>query len=114
MLLSLVQQREGQRVPLSDEVDITDGRRKRGIDIIGDAFEADRNLSVNYQYYGDLHNFAHIILASAHDPDGSHGVNYCFYSSPIYKTAFLFYFLYNDIYKMCFIARQQSRIYLLF
>uniref|UniRef100_A0A6A7FNP2 Phenoloxidase 2-like n=1 Tax=Hirondellea gigas TaxID=1518452 RepID=A0A6A7FNP2_9CRUS len=66
---------QGTRVPLSDDVDITDGRQKRGIDIIGDAFEADQFLSPNYGYYGDMHNFGHVLIASAHDPDGTHGEN---------------------------------------
>ncbi|XP_047740810.1 LOW QUALITY PROTEIN: phenoloxidase 2-like [Hyalella azteca] len=65
----------GNRVPLSDEVDITDGTNKRGIDIIGDTFEADMNISANYDFYGDLHNFGHVVIASSHDPDGTHGEN---------------------------------------
>ena len=56
-------------------MDIADGSRKRGIDILGDAFEADPFMSVNYQFYGDLHNFGHDVLSTCHDPDGTHGVS---------------------------------------
>ncbi|KAF2350450.1 Hemocyanin/hexamerin middle domain [Trinorchestia longiramus] len=76
MIITMIAlQSGGNRVPLSDEVDISSGGRKRGIDIIGDAFEADLNLSVNYDFYGDLHNFGHVLIASSHDPDGTHGEN---------------------------------------
>ncbi|KAK3865004.1 hypothetical protein Pcinc_029357 [Petrolisthes cinctipes] len=60
--------REGNRVPLSD--DVTSG--KRGIDILGDAFEADADLSVNSQFYGDLHNLLHVAISFSHDPDFAH------------------------------------------
>ncbi|ROT84654.1 prophenoloxidase-2 [Penaeus vannamei] len=56
--------RAGKRVVLSD--DVTSG--KRGIDILGDALEADSNLSVNSPYYGDLHNMGHVLIAFSHDP----------------------------------------------
>jgi len=65
----------GARVPLSDEVDVRRGGVKRGIDVIGDAFEADPALSPNYAFYGDLHNFGHVVISAAHDPDGDHGEN---------------------------------------
>ncbi|XP_071525779.1 phenoloxidase 1-like [Panulirus ornatus] len=60
--------RKGERVSLSD--DVTTG--KRGIDILGDALEADRTLSINYPYYGNLHNMGHVLISVAHDPDFSH------------------------------------------
>lgn len=60
--------RNGDRVPLSD--DVTKG--KRGIDLLGDAFEADAEMSINYPFYGDVHNFGHVLLSLAHDPDFSH------------------------------------------
>ncbi|XP_042870166.1 phenoloxidase 1-like [Penaeus japonicus] len=60
--------RQGKRVTLSD--DVTSG--KRGIDILGDAFEADSTLSVNFPYYGDLHNMGHVLIAFSHDPDFAH------------------------------------------
>nr|ADD70249.1 prophenoloxidase [Panulirus longipes] len=60
--------RNGDKVPLSD--DVTSG--KRGIDILGDAFEADRRLSVNSLYYGDLHNLGHVVIAFTHDSDNAH------------------------------------------
>lgn len=60
--------RAGKRVVLSD--DVTSG--KRGIDILGDALEADSNLSVNSPYYGDLHNMGHVLIAFSHDPDFAH------------------------------------------
>lgn len=59
---------EGNRVNLTD--DVTSG--KRGIDILGDTFEADADISVNSNFYGDLHNIAHIIIAFSHDPDFAH------------------------------------------
>ena len=46
--------------------------RKRGIDILGDTVEADRFLSPNTTFYGDLHNYGHTLIAFAHDPDESH------------------------------------------
>ncbi|KAK7074702.1 Oxidoreductase activity protein [Halocaridina rubra] len=61
--------RRGGRVPLSDDVPFNG---KRGIDILGDAFEADADQSVNYPYYGDVHNFGHVVVAFAHDPDFAH------------------------------------------
>nr|ACL00586.1 prophenoloxidase 2 [Penaeus monodon] len=60
--------RQGERVMLSD--DVTSG--KRGIDILGDALEADSNISVNFPYYGDLHNMGHVLIAFSHDPDFAH------------------------------------------
>nr|AFA26602.1 prophenoloxidase [Macrobrachium nipponense] len=63
------QDRQGNRIPLTD--DPPKGGR-RGIDILGDAFEADAELSVNYPFYGDLHNLAHVVIAFSHDPDFAH------------------------------------------
>nr|XP_027235787.1 phenoloxidase 3-like [Penaeus vannamei] len=60
--------RNGDKVPLRD--DVTSG--KRGIDILADALEADADHSVNFPYYGDLHNIGHDILAFSHDPDNAH------------------------------------------
>ncbi|XP_066957149.1 phenoloxidase 2-like [Macrobrachium rosenbergii] len=61
--------RQGNRVPLSDD---PPNEGKRGIEILGDAFEADARLSVNCPFYGHFHNSAHVLIASSHDPDGSH------------------------------------------
>lgn len=40
-----------------------------GIDILGNIVEASI-LSVNRDYYGDIHNMGHLAIALAHDPDG--------------------------------------------
>nr|XP_045613037.1 phenoloxidase 2-like [Procambarus clarkii] len=58
----------GERIQLSDNV--TTG--KRGIDILGDAFEADDRLSPHYLFYGDLHNMGHVMLSFCHDFDNAH------------------------------------------
>ncbi|XP_065354404.1 phenoloxidase 1-like [Calliphora vicina] len=52
----------GKRIPL-DEV--------RGIDLLGDIMEAS-SLSVNRQYYGNLHNMVHNLISFCHDPDSRH------------------------------------------
>lgn len=41
---------------------------KTGIDILGNMLEASI-LSPNQAYYGDLHNYGHIIMSYIHDPD---------------------------------------------
>lgn len=52
---------------------------KRGIVLLGDALEADSELSLNKSFYGSLHNQGHIIISAAHDPDNAHKVHeYCF------------------------------------
>ncbi|XP_055379568.1 phenoloxidase 2-like [Condylostylus longicornis] len=53
---------QGQNVPL-DEV--------RGIDILGNMIEASA-LTPNRQYYGNLHNMGHNLIALCHDPDSRH------------------------------------------
>ncbi|XP_068144854.1 phenoloxidase 2 [Drosophila tropicalis] len=58
-----VENSSGQRIPL-DEV--------TGIDILGNLIEASSTLSVNSQYYGNLHNQGHTIISFAHDPDFRH------------------------------------------
>nr|AGT80129.1 prophenoloxidase [Penaeus merguiensis] len=60
--------RNGDKVRIRD--DVTSG--KRGIEILSEALEADAELSVNFPYYGDLHNRGHDILAFSHDPDNAH------------------------------------------
>ncbi|KAG8238622.1 hypothetical protein J437_LFUL018540 [Ladona fulva] len=42
-----------------------------GIDVLGNMIEASA-LSPNYNLYGDLHNFGHVVIALAHDPDHRH------------------------------------------
>ena len=42
---------------------------EKGIDILGNIIES-TCLSVNRDYYGDLHNQGHVLLAYMHDPDG--------------------------------------------
>ncbi|KAK4878033.1 hypothetical protein RN001_010539 [Aquatica leii] len=51
--------RRGERVPLTEF---------EGIDVLGNIIEAS-SLSPNPSYYGNLHNFGHILLAFIHDPD---------------------------------------------
>lgn len=40
----------------------------RGIDILGNMMDSSI-LSVNRDYYGDLHNYGHVFLSYVHDPD---------------------------------------------
>ncbi|XP_016929103.2 phenoloxidase 2 [Drosophila suzukii] len=42
------------------------------IDILGNMIEATPVLSVNYNFYGNLHNEGHNIISYAHDPDQRH------------------------------------------
>ncbi|XP_076064105.1 phenoloxidase 1-like [Oratosquilla oratoria] len=69
--LKKVVQEDGKEIQLTDDLD-PDRGQKRGIDIVGDMLEADTRLSPNYTFYGDMHNFGHVLLALAHDPDGVH------------------------------------------
>lgn len=46
-----------------------------GIDILTNILEASR-LSPNRQYYGQLHNYGHNLIAYAHDPDNRHLEDY--------------------------------------
>lgn len=45
-----------------------------GIDILGDLIEAS-SLTLNRNFYGDMHNMGHVFLAYPHDPDGRHLVS---------------------------------------
>ncbi|EDV54994.1 phenoloxidase 2 [Drosophila erecta] len=58
-----VEDTSGVRTPL-DEV--------RGIDILGNMIEASPVLSINYNFYGNLHNEGHNLISFAHDPDYRH------------------------------------------
>lgn len=40
----------------------------RGIDILGNIMESS-TISVNRDFYGDLHNMGHVFISYAHDPD---------------------------------------------
>lgn len=42
-----------------------------GIDILGNMMESTM-VSINREYYGNLHNIGHIFFAYAHDPDNRH------------------------------------------
>lgn len=42
-----------------------------GIDILGNIMESS-TLSINRNFYGDLHNFGHVFISYAHDPDHRH------------------------------------------
>ncbi len=43
------------------------------IDMLGDIVEAS-SLNPNPQYYGDLHNMGHVMIAASHDPEFKHRV----------------------------------------
>ncbi|CAM1332236.1 PPO3 (predicted) [Pycnogonum litorale] len=45
-----------------------------GIDVLGALVESSHE-SINKAYYGSLHNWGHVIMASAHDPDGRYQEN---------------------------------------
>ena len=45
-----------------------------GIDVLGNMIESS-TLSPNSSYYGDMHNFAHVLIAFCHDPDNKHLVS---------------------------------------
>lgn len=51
---------EGQEIPLDAE---------HGIDILGALLESSHD-SLNVEYYGNLHNSGHVMMARIHDPDG--------------------------------------------
>ncbi|XP_064114999.1 hemocyanin AA6 chain-like [Macrobrachium nipponense] len=61
---------QGKEVPLTDDPPTKES--KRGIEILGDALEADERWSVNYPYYGNFHNLVHVLIAYSHDPDSAH------------------------------------------
>lgn len=46
-----------------------------GIDILGNMVESS-SLSPRRDYYGHLHNFGHLLIAYAHDPDNRYLVNF--------------------------------------
>ncbi|XP_063707043.1 phenoloxidase 2-like [Culicoides brevitarsis] len=56
----------GQRIPL-----VADGSTDSGIDVLGNMIESSI-LSPNRQTYGDMHNFGHVFLSYAHDPNHKH------------------------------------------
>lgn len=51
---------KGEHIPLTEE---------KGIDMLGNMIEA-TSLSINRNFYGDLHNLGHMAIAYCHDPDG--------------------------------------------
>nr|SMH67861.1 HcA [Scolopendra dehaani] len=48
--------------------------REDGEDLLGNAVESSL-LSINRQFYGNLHNYAHVIAGRASDPDGRYGAH---------------------------------------
>ncbi|XP_037712887.1 phenoloxidase 2 [Drosophila subpulchrella] len=52
--------------------DPSGNRTPLDIDILGNMIEASPVLSVNYNFYGNLHNEGHNIISYAHDPDQRH------------------------------------------
>nr|XP_016929103.1 phenoloxidase 2 [Drosophila suzukii] len=52
--------------------DPSGNRTSLDIDILGNMIEATPVLSVNYNFYGNLHNEGHNIISYAHDPDQRH------------------------------------------
>ncbi|XP_045134884.1 phenoloxidase 3-like isoform X2 [Portunus trituberculatus] len=63
---------KGNQIKLTDTVKPPE---KRGIDLLSDAVEADSSLSLNYSFYGSLHNVGHMLIAAVHDPDYFHQEN---------------------------------------
>ncbi|CAL1268011.1 unnamed protein product [Larinioides sclopetarius] len=63
--LGVVVDPNGHEFPL-DEV--------HGIDILGNIIESSYD-SVNLPFYGSLHNWGHVLMAAAHDPDGRYRLN---------------------------------------
>lgn len=45
-----------------------------GIDILGNMVEAS-SLSINSNFYGNLHNMGHVFISLVHDPDSRHLVS---------------------------------------
>lgn len=62
----VVEQGTNRQIPLDEA---------NGINILGNVLEASR-LSPNRQYYGQIHNFGHNLIAYAHDPDNRHLEDY--------------------------------------
>lgn len=52
-----------------------------GIDILGNMLESS-TLSVNRDFYGDLHNMLHVFLGYMHDPDGRYLEGYSTIGDP--------------------------------
>ncbi|XP_035224697.1 hemocyanin B chain-like [Stegodyphus dumicola] len=63
--LGFVVDQNGAETPL-DEV--------HGIDILGNLIESSYD-SINAPFYGSLHNWGHVLMAAAHDPDGRFKLN---------------------------------------
>nr|AGE48302.1 prophenoloxidase [Callinectes sapidus] len=64
--------RDNNQTRLTDN---TKPPEKRGIDLLGDAVEADSTMSLNSLFYGDLHNMGHVVISASHDPDNAHREN---------------------------------------
>ncbi|CAL4114966.1 unnamed protein product, partial [Meganyctiphanes norvegica] len=62
---------DGQRVEISDDVEIRSGVR-RGIDIFTAATVSGNQISPDVDFYGNLHNHGHNIIAHAVDPEDRH------------------------------------------
>lgn len=73
---SAVTNESGQRIPL-----VADGSTDSGIDILGNLIESS-TLSLNRQYYGDLHNQGHVIISFAHDPTHKHLESFSLINEP--------------------------------
>ncbi|CAG9771864.1 unnamed protein product [Ceutorhynchus assimilis] len=58
----MVRDRSGRQIPLTED---------EGIDILGNMVESSI-LSVDRDFYGDLHNTGHILISYIHDPDHRH------------------------------------------
>nr|CAC04148.1 phenoloxidase III [Pimpla hypochondriaca] len=56
-----VKNEAGKPIPLDE---------KTGINVLGNIIEGSPVLSVNYDYYGSIHNKGHMAIAYCHDPDG--------------------------------------------
>lgn len=60
--ISILLQPNGDKVPLDDF---------NGIDMLGNMMESSI-VSIDRDYYGDIHNMGHIFMAFAHDPEHQH------------------------------------------
>nr|CCA94916.1 hemocyanin subunit b [Euphrynichus bacillifer] len=63
--LGFVEDENGVHIPLDEH---------HGTDILGNIIESSHD-SVNKAYYGSIHNWGHVLMASVNDPDGRYKVN---------------------------------------
>lgn len=69
MLTENIFQADGKNIPLTEF---------EGIDILGNIIEAS-SLSVNRDFYGNVHNMGHVFLSLIHDPEHKYLVSMFFF-----------------------------------